>query len=228
MKETDYLGYWFTPTGLKPWKKEVDADRPRYIKQLRSFLGAVNFYHDMWPRRSHVLKPLTQLTGKDQFVWDPNSNDHVHTKAFVPMKALIAADAFCAYPDGTKPFEICTDSSDYQLRAAIMQKEKPVAYYSRKLTKAQKTYSTYEKELLAIYATLVAFRTMLLRTDITVYTENQNHVYDTINNRRVLTWRLAVEDFAPKLVYLPGKYNVLSDCFSRLPRIEGKNEGLQE
>ena len=50
-----------------------------------------------------------------------------------------------------------------------------------------------------------------------------NHTYDTINNRHVLNWRLALEDFAPQFVYLPGKQNVLADCFSRLPRIEGKN-----
>jgi len=61
-----------------------------------------------------------------------------------------------------------------------------------------------------------------------VYTDHQNHVYDTINNRRVLNWRLSLEDFSPKLVYLPGKYNVLADCFSRLPRIEGKNVDAQE
>ena len=139
-------GYWLTPTGLKAWKKKVDAilkmERPRNIKQFRSFLGAVNFYRDIWPRRSHVLKPLTELQGKadlSQIVWDPNPNDPVHTKTFEAIKFLIAADAFCAYPDHTKPYEAYTDSSGYQLGGAIMQKGKPVSYYSNKLTKVQQT-----------------------------------------------------------------------------------------
>ena len=125
VKETDYLGYWLTPTGLKPWKKKVDAilkmDRPRNIKQLCSFLGAVNFLlRYVALSLTRFLKPLTELTGKGEFVWDPDPDNPVHTKAFEAMKALITADAFCAYPDHTKPFEIYTDSSDYQLGAAIM------------------------------------------------------------------------------------------------------------
>ena len=66
-KETDWLGYWLTRRGLKPWMKKITAilqmDRPHTSTELRRFIGCVIYYHDMWPSRARILKPLSNCSG---------------------------------------------------------------------------------------------------------------------------------------------------------------------
>ena len=73
------------------------------------------------------------------------------------MKALVEADALLAYPDHTKPYDVETDASDYQIGMVIKQNNHPIAYYSCKLNSSQHNYCTIEKELLSIVETLKAF-----------------------------------------------------------------------
>ena len=219
VQETDFLGHWLTPSGYKPLSKKVDAiiamKPPETITQLRSFIGLVNYYRDMWPRRAHVLAPLTALSGKKKLVWTDECQ-----KSFEAMKALVTADALLHYPDHNKPFELETDASDYQLGAVIKQNGKPVAYYSRKLNSAQRNYTTIEKELLSVVETFREFRDILLGARITVHTDHQNltHMFTKHHTQRIMRWRLLIEEFGPHFVYKKGELNVVADALSRLPR----------
>ena len=62
----DYLGYHVTRDGVMPRPKKVEAIQaltvPKTRKQLRQFIGMINFYRDMWKKRSELLAPLTALT----------------------------------------------------------------------------------------------------------------------------------------------------------------------
>jgi hypothetical protein len=118
---------------------------PSIVKQTRSFIGTVSIYRDMSPQRSHLLTPLTNLTGRGRFVWEPE-----HQLSFKIMKAMIAQDCMLRYPDHNKPFHIYTvDASDYQLGAVIVQEGVPVACYTCKLIDTQKKYTTLERNCLA-------------------------------------------------------------------------------
>ncbi len=131
-------------------------------------------------------------------------------------KRIIARETMLAYPDYSKPFVIHTDASHYQLGAVISQDDKPIAFYSRKLNDAQTRYTTTERELLSIVETLKEYRNILLGHEITVYTDHKNLVYKHFNTERVMRWRLLLEEFGPKLLYIKGGDNIVADALSRM------------
>jgi hypothetical protein len=98
--------------------------------------------------------------------------DEVHQRAFNHVKATIAKDVVLAYPDYFQVFEIYTDASSKQLGAVITQDNRPIAFFSRKLSDAQRKYSVTKIELLAIVKTLNEFKGMLWGQNIKVFTDH--------------------------------------------------------
>ena len=117
-----------------------------------------------------MLAPLTDLVGecgetkstkakgtkKKPWHWD-----EIHQQAFDNCKKIIAREVILAYPDFSQVFEIFTDASSRQLGAVITQNNRPIAFFSRKISEAQQKYSITELELLSIVEMLKEFRGML-------------------------------------------------------------------
>ncbi len=152
--EIEYLGYIQTKDGIKPQGNKVQAiltiQLPTNVKQLRHYLGMVQYYRDLWARRSEMLAPLTSLVGECNQIKVTRAKgtnkvpwhwDKLHQRAFDHDNATIAREVVLAYPDFSKAFEIYTDALSKQLRAVITQENRPIAFFSWKLSTMQGKYS---------------------------------------------------------------------------------------
>ncbi len=191
--EIEYLGYILKRDCIKPQSSKVQTihaiQPPTGVKQLRHLLGMVQYYRDLWARQSKMLTPLTSLVGEcsqtkttkakgtKKVPWHWNE---VHQRAFNHIKATIAKDVVLTYPDYSKVFEIYTDACSKQLGAVITQDNRPIAFFSWKLSDTQCKYSVTEIELLAIVKTLKEFKGMLWGQFIKVFTDHANLMSDAL------------------------------------------------
>jgi len=223
VQEVEWLGHLLTPKGIKPLPKKIKGvlqlSPPTNVTELRSFLGMINYYRDFWKRRSHILAPLTALTGfpkGKRLPWNEECE-----QAFRKIKAILIEEVLLYYPDPNKTFYIEPDASIKQLGATIYQLDGstklPVAFFSRKLSPAQTRYPASDLEALCITEVFEEYRSILYGSQIVVRTDHKNLTQRDLKSRRLLHWRLLLEEFSPQFVYLPGPQNVVADALSRLP-----------
>jgi hypothetical protein len=91
-EQIKYLGYWITRKGIQPVNNKVvvilKIKAPTTRKELRQFIGIVNYYRNMWFCRSELLAPMTSLTSsKVKFEWLPS-----HQLAFDKIKKVIETE----------------------------------------------------------------------------------------------------------------------------------------
>lgn len=130
--EVEYLGYVITRDGLKPQTNKIQAilnlAPPKTVKQVRQVLGIIQYYRDLWPRRSEIIAPLTELTSTKGTQKNSNKKvewTNVHQTAFDKMKKEIAKEVLLAYPKFDRPFQIYADASDIQMGGSLCKTINP-------------------------------------------------------------------------------------------------------
>ena len=183
--ELDFLGHHISARGVEPDKRKVEKIQewpvPKCAKDVRKFLGLVQYLAAFLPRLAEHCTVLTPLTTKEaQKEWPKRTN--LHQAAFQNIKDIVDGSECLTTidhggMDGRKIFITC-DVSDRRTGACLSfgktwELARPVAWDSVQLSKAKKNYPTHKKEMLAIVRALRKFRADLLGTHFTVYTDHR-------------------------------------------------------
>lgn len=222
--EVPYLGYILSTQGLRPNPNRVEAivnfERPNSLKALRRFLGMCNYYRRFISGYSDLVRPLTDLL-KDK----PKSvrwSDPAE-KAFIKVKELLISAPILTNPDFSKSFCIHCDASDSAIAGVLTQShdgvDKPISYFSQKLTGAQQRYFATEKEALAVLKSIEKFRCYIEGSKFTVYTDASALTYILRStwrtSSRLCRWSIELQRHDMIIKHRRGVDNVVPDALSR-------------
>ncbi|KAJ1589624.1 hypothetical protein NDA15_007196 [Ustilago hordei] len=226
-KTVEFLGYIIKPTGI-----EMDPEKVRTVKEwpmpesihdIQRFLGFANFYRRFIAHFARIAKPLTALVKpierfkKFELPEEAQQAFHKLIQAFTSAGVL-------QHFDYHLPTRLETDASDFAIAGVLKQEHEgrwhPVAFYSRKMSSAEKNYEIHDKELLAVVACLTQWRHMLagLPNQLVILTDHEALKYFKSQRRitgRQARWAILLADFDFILQYRPGDKGGEPDALTR-------------
>jgi hypothetical protein len=220
--EIDFCGHHVSQLGIHVQKSKIaaisDYPVPTTKTHVRAFLGLANFYRRFIKDFSNIAAPLTDLLRDVPFDWTSECQS-----AFDSIKQALTTAPVLSPPDPNLPFILKSDASDYAIGAELSQDfgrgPQPVAYESRKLSPAERNYTTGDKEMLAVVYALKSWRHLVLGCPTTVLTDHINLTSwkRDISSPRQLRWNEFLAEYNLDFQHLPGKDNVVADTLSRRP-----------
>ena len=174
-----YIGHCLTKEGLKPDPEKIRAvqemQRPQNLKELRTFLGFMQYLAKFMPNMANVSAPLRQLLEKNiEWHWDKEQEESFNT-----LKSMASCTPVLGYYDHEKSITLSVDASSKGLGAVILQEGKPIAYASRALTPTQERYAQIEKETLAIVYGAQKFHQYIFGKSVEVQSDHKplEHIF---------------------------------------------------
>ena len=237
--EIEFLGFKLIEKGIEPLPDRVkcilDFPRPLTLTQLRRFLGIFNFYRRFIPKAAHILSPLVKFLegnknkGKprssvrknsEQLTWNEDSE-----KSFTDAKQAIAMATLLRHPIPGAKLSLWVDASDVAIGGTLMQAGQehwePVAFFSMKLNKSQQKWSTYDRELFAIYSAIKKFKHMLEGRNFQIFTDQKPLIFAFKQNPdkcspRQLRHLDLISQYSTDIRHVQGCDNVVADALSRI------------
>ncbi|GFN87707.1 hypothetical protein PoB_001421300 [Plakobranchus ocellatus] len=224
--ETFYLPLLILDKGKDKIKAVTEAPPPTDKTQLRSFLGLVNYYHKWLKNVAHIAKPLYNLLQDNKhFSWSTECQ-----KALETIKSMVASDKVLMRYDPDLPLRLATDASPYGLGAVLSHvtregDERPIAYASRTLNKAENNYSQIDKEGLSIVWAVKKFFNYLCGRHFTLITDHQplkfifspSRGIPAMSAARQQRYAIFLSGMNYTIEYRNSKANANADGLSRLP-----------
>lgn len=228
-----FLGHKIDANGLHPIPEKVEAIRkctlPTVAQELKSFLATINFYRRFIPHAVNNQMILQKLINgnkkrdKTPILW----NDEAKI-AFEKCKHDLCKATLLAFPAKNAELSIWTDASDQSIGAVLHQLvngiQQPLGFYSKKLSTAQQKYSTYDRELTAIYQGVQHFEFMVegrichIMTDHKPLTSAFTKISDKASPRQI-RYLDYISQFTTDIRHISGELNVTADFLSRINEI---------
>ena len=224
----DFLGCAISSKGVLPSSLKLkaisDFPPPADSKSLRRFLGMAGFYRKLVPKFAEIVLPLTE-----RIRLEPKSKSIVLTESekesFNKVIQTLANLNPLSFPSlQVSQYQLVTDASQFAVGAALHQminnEPVPVGFFSKKLSQAQQKYSTFDRELLASYLSVLHFKHQIEGRDVLLLTDHKplcsafksKTLAKSDRQQRHLSF---LTEFINDISYIRGSENIVADYLSR-------------
>ncbi|XP_013624595.1 PREDICTED: uncharacterized protein LOC106330711 [Brassica oleracea var. oleracea] len=171
-EQVHFLGYIVSSKGLAVDPAKVEAIQswpvPTTLSETRSFHGLASFYRRFVPQFSSLMAPMTDCIRREgTFLWTPEASH-----AFTIIKQNLSSAPILALPDFSQVFELHTDASKFGIGAVLSQRNRPITFFSEKLSGARLRYSIYDVEFYAVVQAIKHWRHYLFHKEFVLFTDH--------------------------------------------------------
>ena len=228
--ELDFLGHHITPNGITPKDDNIKAilnfELPRTVKDLQRFLGMAQFYQRFVPHFATLCASFYDRISASSSSQNIDWSGEMKVE-FEKIKSAIANYSKLHHPSPGLKLQLAADASSTAVGAVLHQvtedgELQPLGFFSKKLTKTEIRYSTFDRELLAIFLAVRHFRHILEgNSDVTVLTDHKplagalSRKTSTSSTPRQERQLAFIAEFVDQILHIQGKENVVADTLSR-------------